>query len=282
MPIERYEKFKTKWKLEKLKISAYANADRTGKAAFTFDAMFNPESISQSFSVQYANPTGMGASSKSLTYSYRPMTTLAMKLILDEDCYDSWIRKITPQHHKSVKARVQAFLAAAYDIDSSIHQPRWLRLEWGTIYNSTTARDAALAIAEAMPRVLVADEVDRGIAILRAQSIQPVPRHPSFDCRLSSVDIKYTSFDREGSPTGAELDIVLIEDIADALRVREDNFQSPDVTHFRVVKAGDTLPLLSNSVYGDPSYYLTVAQFNGLDDFRNLQAGQKLYFPPLT
>ena len=136
--------------------------------------------------------------------------------------------------------------------------------------------------AIAMPKATDAEKNAQKEAFKLVADMPMGSRQPSFDCRLSSVDIKYTSFDREGSPTGAELDIVLIEDIADALRVREDNFQSPDVTHFRVVKAGDTLPLLSNSVYGDPSYYLTVAQFNGLDDFRNLQAGQKLYFPPLT
>ena len=278
-----------KFKLEKLKISAYADPDRTGVSAFTFEAMFNPESISQSLAVQYANPVGMGSSSKSLTYSYRPSTTLAMKLILDEGYYNSILEnKVTSQHHKSVKARVQAFLAAAYDIDSSIHQPRWLRLQWGEAHLSA-AREAAIAAAYAADNSVhalpVNGRADAARAVNRmfeAALLMPTMWQPSFDCRLSSVDIKYTSFDREGSPTGAELDIVLIEDISDALRVREDNFQSPDVTHFRVVKAGDTLPLLSNSVYGDPSHYLTVAQFNGLDDFRNLQAGQKLYFPPLT
>ena len=249
------------FKLEKLKIAAFTDVGRThpvqvNNVDLIFEAMFNPESISHSLAVQYANPVGMGSSSKSLTYSYRPSTTLTMKLILDDRYYNSLLENKFSWKHKSVKARVQAFLEAAYDIDSSIHQPRWLRLEWGTKY--------AVVVQGVQPVV------------------NPQTRHPSFDCRLSSVDIKYTSFDREGNPTGAELDIVLIEDIADALRVREDNFQSPDVTHFRIVKAGDTLPLLSNAVYGDPSYYLTVAQFNGLDDFRNLQAGQKLYFPPLT
>ena len=275
-----------KFKLEKLKISAYANPDRTGVAAFTFEAMFNPESISQSLAVQYANPVGMGSSSKSLTYSYRPSTTLAMKLILDEGYYNSILENlVTRQHHKSVKARVQGFLAAAYDIDSSIHQPRWLRFEWGGEYSSTTRQTAAIGAARTAIGAALAlpgGEILAAYRMMTAAKLIPTKRQPCFDCRLSSVDIKYTSFDRKGSPTGAELDIVLIEDISDALRVLEDNFQSPDVTHFRVVKAGDTLPLLSNSVYGDPSYYLTVAQFNGLDDFRNLQAGQKLYFPPLT
>ncbi|HEU6454372.1 MAG TPA: peptidoglycan-binding protein, partial [Roseateles sp.] len=57
--------------------------------------------------------------------------------------------------------------------------------------------------------------------------------------------------------------------------------QSPDLTHKRVVKAGDRLPLLCNEIYGTPHLYLQVAAANGLDDFRNLAPGTQLFFPPL-
>ncbi len=103
-----------------------------------------------------------------------------------------------------------------------------------------------------------------------------------FPCRLSSVDIKYTRFDRNGEPTSAELDIVLLGDDEEKRRSLKDNFSSPDLTHLRVVRNGDTLPLLCQDIYGDSRYYPIVAQANNLDDFRNLQPGQNLYFPPLT
>ena len=61
---------------------------------------------------------------------------------------------------------------------------------------------------------------------------------------------------------------------------RQANLQSPDLTHRRVVKEGDTLPLLCREIYGAPAYYLRVAQVNGLDDFRILTPGQELFFPP--
>jgi nucleoid-associated protein YgaU len=57
--------------------------------------------------------------------------------------------------------------------------------------------------------------------------------------------------------------------------------QSPDLTHVRRVKAGDTLPGLCDQIYGDPRLYLKVAAANGLDDFRRLVPGTKVFFPPL-
>ncbi len=98
---------------------------------------------------------------------------------------------------------------------------------------------------------------------------------------LQSVQVHYTLFDQSGIPLRAELDCHFIgESIQNAVRPQDLN--SPDMTHIRQVKAGDTLPLMAKAIYGSSRYYLLVAQANGLDDFRNLQPGTKLYFPPLN
>ena len=102
-----------------------------------------------------------------------------------------------------------------------------------------------------------------------------------FSCRLSNLDINYTSFDRNGSALRAELDLSLISDEEVNKRLAEENKTSPDLTHSRIVLAGDTLPLLAKQIYGSSAHYLWVAQFNQLDDFRNLTPGQWLHFPPL-
>jgi len=49
-----------------------------------------------------------------------------------------------------------------------------------------------------------------------------------------------------------------------------------------VVKSGETLPWLCYLVYGDSKYYLQIANVNNLTDFRNLQQGQQLFFPPIV
>jgi nucleoid-associated protein YgaU len=49
----------------------------------------------------------------------------------------------------------------------------------------------------------------------------------------------------------------------------------------RKIKFGDTLPLMCYRIYGDPKYYLQVAEANGLDNFRRLKPGTDIFFPPL-
>lgn len=53
------------------------------------------------------------------------------------------------------------------------------------------------------------------------------------------------------------------------------------MTHIRKVTAGDSLPLMTHRIYGDPNYYLQVAKVNGLVNFRRLASNLDLRFPPL-
>jgi hypothetical protein len=102
-----------------------------------------------------------------------------------------------------------------------------------------------------------------------------------FPGRLKTLDITYKLFDESGDPIRAELDVTFVEDKTDKTIFREAGKSSPDLTHVRIVKNGDTLPLLCKQIYGSSEHYLSVAQDNGLDDFRNLTPGQKLRFAPL-
>lgn len=95
---------------------------------------------------------------------------------------------------------------------------------------------------------------------------------------LQSVQIHYTLFDQKGIPLRAELECQFIG-ATDQGMVQ---LSSPDLTHVREVRAGDTLPLLAKEIYGSSRYYLLIADANGLDDFRNLQPGTVLHFPPLV
>ena len=106
------------------------------------------------------------------------------------------------------------------------------------------------------------------------------PLGEGFDCRLKSVDINYTNFNRDGSPQRAVLSCTFVEALDPAKVAAGARLSSPDLTHRRVVKAGDTLPLLCIEIYGAASHYLRVAQVNGLDDFRELVPGTELVFPP--
>lgn len=103
----------------------------------------------------------------------------------------------------------------------------------------------------------------------------------NFKCRLKSVTVNYTVFDNSGIPLRAELNTVFVSDIDNKQRLKKENKNSPDLTHWRVVQAHDTLPLMCEEIYGSPNYYIQVAKANKLNKFRDLPAGTELFFPPI-
>jgi hypothetical protein len=103
-----------------------------------------------------------------------------------------------------------------------------------------------------------------------------------FRCVLTGMKINYKLFRPDGSPVRAEVDAKFKEILDPELRVAQENDQSPDLTHVRTVKDGDTLPLYCKDIYGDPKYYIEVARVNKLISFRNLKVGQRIEFPPLV
>jgi len=116
------------------------------------------------------------------------------------------------------------------------------------------------------------------------------PRHlkiawgtlPIMRSKLKSASIVYKLFASDGVPLRAVITAVFIESVDDQTRVALAQDQSADLTHVRLVKAGDTLPGLCELIYGEPRMYLEVARANGLDDFRKLRPGAQLRFPPLA
>ncbi|OGQ94553.1 MAG: hypothetical protein A2521_05125 [Deltaproteobacteria bacterium RIFOXYD12_FULL_57_12] len=100
-------------------------------------------------------------------------------------------------------------------------------------------------------------------------------------CVLKSASIAYKLFKPDGVPLRAVITATFTDNADDQTRVAMAQDQSPDLTHVRLVMAGDTLPGLCHRIYGDPAYYLDVARANGIDDFRRLTPGTKIFFPPL-
>jgi len=100
-------------------------------------------------------------------------------------------------------------------------------------------------------------------------------------CVLKSASIAYKLFRPDGVPLRAVITAAFTDNSDDQTREAMAQNQSPDLTHRRIIKAGDQLPALCQAYYGDPRLYLRVAQANGLDDFRQLIPGSAIYFPPL-
>lgn len=103
-----------------------------------------------------------------------------------------------------------------------------------------------------------------------------------FKGRAIELGITYKLFNPDGQPIRAVTRVKFKGSIEEKKRALQEDKSSPDLTHVRTVKAGDTLPLMCHRIYGDPSYYLQIAEFNGLGNFRVLTPGSVLRFPPLA
>ncbi|HET7793596.1 MAG TPA: peptidoglycan-binding protein [Rhizobacter sp.] len=100
--------------------------------------------------------------------------------------------------------------------------------------------------------------------------------------RLESISTSYTLFKPSGDPLRAKVQLSFMGAMSNKEAELQSNRSSPDLSHLVEVRDGDTLPLLCERIYGDPSYYPDVARFNRLVDFRRLTPGGTLHFPPLA
>ena len=103
-----------------------------------------------------------------------------------------------------------------------------------------------------------------------------------FKGRAIEITITYKLFSPNGQPIRAVVKVKFKGSIEEKKRTLLEGKNSPDLTHIRKVKAGDTLPLMCYRIYGDPKYYLQVATANGLGNFRLLSPGTDLVFPPIA
>jgi len=102
-----------------------------------------------------------------------------------------------------------------------------------------------------------------------------------FKGTLLEMSIEFKLFGADGTPLRAVAKAKFKGSVEDDLRVAKENNNSPDLTHIRSVMDGDTLPLMTFKIYGDSKYYLEVAKANNLRNFRKLETGQKIVFPPI-
>jgi hypothetical protein len=96
-----------------------------------------------------------------------------------------------------------------------------------------------------------------------------------------NITVKYTLFNPDGSALRALIKLSLSESVPFSTKAQEAGANSPDLTHMRTVKAGDTLPLMTYRIYGEAVHYMEVARVNGLNSIHDIKPGDELYFPPL-
>ena len=154
---------------------------------------------------------------------------------------------ILPNSTKNtVFERIDKLKDICYYYNGKIHRPNYLKLVWGNNFSRTKTGTK------------------------------------NFTCQLSSLDVSYKLFAPDGSPLRAEASLTFTEFRNSKTIARTAAPSSPDLTHIRVVRQGDRLPLMCYEIYNDSSVYLQVAKANNITNFRELEPGQQIFFPPLV
>ena len=132
------------------------------------------------------------------------------------------------------------------------------------------------------------------VALFRATTtaVQGILHRPNFllvqygtflnTCVMTSSEVSYSMFDSLGLPLRAKITANFVERTTSVFSKIFASLSSPDLTHSKVVKQGDLLPLLTEEIYKNQDYEIQVARTNKLKNFRNLTAGSTIVFPPIT
>lgn len=103
----------------------------------------------------------------------------------------------------------------------------------------------------------------------------------AMQCYLEDLHLEHILFKPDGTPLRTTGTAKFTETKNLIAELAKQVISSPDLSHFRVVKAGDTLPLLCEDIYGDDTRHMEVARFNNLQSIRKLIPGTRLEFPPI-
>ena len=229
-------------KHEKLKIQSYSDKGFSRPVGAAFEVTINPETYTTRHRIEFSDLQAPGSSMPILKFN-----------------------KITAQE-----------ISFDFLFDST-----------GVIRDATLL---SLAVADPFAKpVSVADEIDsfrKKIIEYKRDIHRPyyLKIHWGtllFKCVLTNMDIEYKLFKSDGTPIRAIAKCTFKGTVEEDLRKALENKQSPDVTHERLVKAGDRLSLMTHNIYKQQKYLLPVAEFNQLDSFRTVKAGTKIYFPPV-
>jgi hypothetical protein len=220
--------------MKRLLIEAYDNPRCIGDAVNSIEAFINPESFTNSYTVQYNPSNEPGSSANTAIFSKIGPAEYKFKLIVDGT---GVVAPYNPKY-ESVDAYLADFKAITYDYVSNIHRPYYLSLSWGNIQVTAV---------------------------------------------LKSYTLTYSLFKPDGTALRASIDAQFTESIDYSDKINMASPNSPDLTHFRTVRAGDTLPLMAYKIYGDSQYYLQIAQSpnNALNSVYDISPGDIITFDPL-
>lgn len=231
--------------LIKLKIKAYSDERFSEEISEgEFKSLLNPDKYTFNYKIEQNNNQASGTSSSAVRFNKIPPENLDLEFVFDRTGV------VVDYGSSSTDADDKVYKDEGNGIIDDIEQFKRVVFD----YNGDNHR----------PNYLV---ISWGTLLFKGT--------------LTEMNITYKLFKSDGLPLRASVRAKFKGFVEDNLRVARENNSSPDLTHVRMVKEGDTLPLMTYRIYGDPKYYLEIAKANGIANFRKLNAGQMIVFPPI-
>lgn len=249
--------------LEKLKITAFEDDEYSATTA-TYVVMYNPTSFSYKVTSDWLPEEGVDPDARQLQFRANKSDSVSFEFLFDAT-------GASPPGND-----MSGDLDLDYLGDNSIN------------------RDLISSERESAIEIIQEDKhVDRAITryLEITQNIQSSTHTPNylqinwgayqFRGVVQDTTISYKLFNSAGLPIRATVSSNFVQSLSRKEQAALAGRESADLTHKRIVKEGDTLPLLAKRIYGDPSFYIEIAKANNLKNFRNLKAGQELVLPPV-
>lgn len=98
---------------------------------------------------------------------------------------------------------------------------------------------------------------------------------------LEEATVTHKMFNLDGNPLRSEVRCTFRKHTSLREQAAEERKSSPDMTHYRLIKEGDTLHSIAHETYRDASFYMELARVNNLINFRTLKPGSRLILPPV-
>lgn len=226
----------------KLRIIAYSDENFRNQTGETFDVMYNPNTFSETFGTEYAPQRPIGATAETQTFQGQPSNKVTFDFLFDG-------------------TGVSGVGGTAVDLNPSVNNPGYVQEQINAFMNIT--------------QLYVGEEHHTNHLELSWGTFH-------FFGVMERATVTYKLFHSSGAPLRATINATFKQTVSREEQAALARRSSPDLTHFRIVKAGETLPLIAKKIYGDSSFYLEIARVNNLNNFRKLEAGQRLVLPPVN
>jgi len=229
-----------------LKIDGYdaEEGGKIGNELSSFTAPVNPSSIKVNYGVKYADDDddSLELGNVIAKKSFTKCTDQTVSFELIVD--GTGVIDGNEDAKKSVEEQIELFKKTCYYYVGNNHETPYVKISWG-------------------------------------QKSLFKYNNQAFFARIKSFDISYTLFSSNGEPLRATINAVFVGTMDRETETKIKDNQSPDLTHVVKVKAGDTLPVLCEKIYGKRQMFHEIARINNLVSFRYLEPGTNLVFPPI-